>query len=414
MCSLHFLIVAAVLAAWTPDGRGAPETTTEPAGPPTNHWSLLPLGAPIPPVVSGGKTPIRTPIDQFVLGRLTEAGLTLAPEADQLTLLRRLSFDLIGLPPTPEELDAFVADPSPDAYEKQVERLLASPRYGERWARHWLDVARYTESQGFEYDKLRDQAWHYRDYVIRAFNEDKPYDHFMREQIAGDVLEPVTTDGIVGASLLVCGPWDEAGNSQANVTQKAITREEELEDLISVVGQTFLGLTINCARCHSHKFDPIPQEEYYRIKSVFEGVKHGERPIAPPAELAQRDQAIAAFKQQIAAAEQTISRLEAAGAQIAATGSPALRFTAGTSNVMTAPAAFARWTFEGATNAVLPLQFHGDATIARGRLQLPRAGAFAQTPPLTKDIKEKTLEACVALDTLKQGGGAAISIESPD
>jgi len=137
--------------------------------------------------------------------------------------------------------------------------------------------------------------------VIRAFNEDKPYDRFMREQIAGDVLEPVTTDGIVGASLLVCGPWDEAGNSQANATQKAITREEELEDLISVVGQTFLGLTINCARCHSHKFDPIPQEEYYRIKSVFEGVKHGERPIASPAEFAQRDQAIAALKQQIAA-----------------------------------------------------------------------------------------------------------------
>jgi hypothetical protein len=123
-----------------------------------------------------------------------------------LTLLRRLTFDLVGLPPTPEEIDAFLADSSAGAYERQVERLLASPRYGERWGRHWLDVARYTESQGFEYDKLREQAWHYRDYVIRSFNEDKPYERFMKEQIAGDVLEPVSIDGIVGASLLVCGP----------------------------------------------------------------------------------------------------------------------------------------------------------------------------------------------------------------
>src|SRR5439155_26687528 len=194
-------------------------------------------------------------IDAFVSAKLSARGMSFSPPAGRRILIRRLSFDLIGLPPAPEEIDRFVADTSPNAYQKLVERLLASPQYGERWGRHWLDVARYTESQGFEYDKLRDNAWHYRDYVIKSFNDDKHYDRFMKEQVAGDVLEPVTSDGIVGASLLVCGPWDEAGNSQANAAQKAITSEEEMEDMISVVGQTFLGLTINCARCHAHKFD---------------------------------------------------------------------------------------------------------------------------------------------------------------
>jgi hypothetical protein len=226
-----------------------------------SHWAFQPIrrvAIPTPPAGQDAGHP-QHPIDAFLSPRLRAAGLGAAPEASQATLLRRLSFDLIGLPPTPAELDAFVQDASPAAYEHAVDRLLASPRYGERWGRHWLDIVRYTESQGFEYDKLRDQAWHYRDYVIESFNADKPYHRFMMEQVAGDVLEPVTTESIVGASLLVCGSWDEAGNSQANQTQKAITREEEMEDLLSVVGQTFLGLTVNCARCHAHKFDPIPQ-----------------------------------------------------------------------------------------------------------------------------------------------------------
>jgi hypothetical protein len=241
----------------------------------TEHWSLQPIKRPAPSAAA------KHAVDGFIEARLREKGLQMSPAADRATLIRRLTFDLHGRPPTPEEVEGFIRDRSERAYENLVERLLASPRYGERWARHWLDVARYTESQGFEYDRLRPNAWHYRDYVIRSFNEDKPYDRFMREQIAGDVLEPVTPDGLAAVSLLVCGPWDQAGNSQANVTQRLTTREEELEDLIGVVGQTFLGLTINCARCHSHKFDPIPQEEYYRVKAVFEGVKHGERPITP-------------------------------------------------------------------------------------------------------------------------------------
>lgn len=145
--------------------------------------------------------------------------------ADRRTLIRRLSFDLIGLPPAPHEVDAFVNDVSPHAYSDLVDRLLESPHYGERWAATWLDVARYTESQGYEYDRLRDNAWHYRDYVINSFNADKPYNLFMQEQIAGDVIQPVSRDGIVGASLLVCGPYDQAGNGQSNATQRTITHK---------------------------------------------------------------------------------------------------------------------------------------------------------------------------------------------
>jgi len=288
----------------------------------SEHWSLQALKAPAVPVITnqpGGSISVLTtrspvpntsnPIDRFITARLVTNGLALSPEADRATLIRRLSFDLVGLPPSPQQLDEFVQSKSPRAYEELIERLLASPHYGERWGRHWLDVARYTESQGFEYDRLRTNAWPYRDYVIKSFNDDKPYDQFMKEQIAGDVLEPVTSDGIIGASLLVCGPWDQAGNGQANATQKAITREEELEDTLSVVGQTFLGLTINCARCHAHKYDPIPHEEYYRIKSVFEGVKHGERSIATPAESKAREVQIASLKKEIAVNKEQLAQI---------------------------------------------------------------------------------------------------------
>ncbi len=246
-------------------------------------WAFQSLTSPTPPKATRSGW-ARNPIDLFILKKLQHKGLNPSAEADRATLLRRVTFDLVGLPPTPSEVEAFQSDDSPGAFESVVEKLLASPQYGERWARHWLDIARFAESQGFEYDHMRDHAWPYRDYVIRSFNSDKPYTQFMREQVAGDVIQPVTHDGIVATSLLVCGPWDQAGNSQANQIQKMVTREEEMEDLISVVGQGFLGLTLNCARCHAHKFDPIPQEDYYRVKSVFDGVKHGDRPIATPDE----------------------------------------------------------------------------------------------------------------------------------
>lgn len=247
-------------------------------------WSLQPV-VPAPLPEPAGLDWCRTGIDRFVLTRLEAEGLAPNGEASRRQLIRRVTLDLHGLLPAPEEVRQFENDPSPNAWESLVDRLLASPRYGERWARHWLDVVRYTESQGFEYDHLRPNAWHYRDYVIDAFNSGKPYDRFVREQLAGDALPSSPPQEIIATSLLVCGPWDQAGSSQANVTQRTITREEELEDLVGTVAQGLLGMTVNCARCHAHKFDPIPQRDYYRIKSVFEGVRHGERPIAPPAEV---------------------------------------------------------------------------------------------------------------------------------
>jgi hypothetical protein len=291
------------LRSWIETGAAWPD---QHSGEPTNaetHWSLKPIVRPPVPEGSGN------PIDVFVRQALTEKQLAPSRPADRRTLIRRLTFDLIGLPPTPEEIAAFLADSSPSAVETLVERLLASPRYGERWGRHWLDVARYTESQGFEYDRLRDNAWHYRDYVIKSFNDDKPYDLFMKEQVAGDALEPLTSEGIIATSLLVCGPFDQAGSKQANVTQRTVTREDELEDLIGVVGQTFLGLTVNCARCHAHKFDPIPHDEYYRIKAVFDGVRHGERPVATELERTELKERIASLDKEIAEA----NAIESAG-----------------------------------------------------------------------------------------------------
>jgi hypothetical protein len=182
------------------------------AGP--DWWSLQPLRRPAVPDARGQKSQASNPIDRFISAKRRAEGLEGSPEADRVTLLRRVSIDLTGLPPTPEDVEAFVNDPAPDAYEKVIERLLASPHYGERWGRHWLDVVRFGESQGFERDKLRDHAWRYRDYVIRAFNEDKPYNRFVKEQIAGDMLEPVTAEGIVATGFLVAGPWDEVGATQ--------------------------------------------------------------------------------------------------------------------------------------------------------------------------------------------------------
>ncbi len=371
-----------------------PETATQTR----DHWSLRPIQRPALP--SGGH-----PVDAFVRAGLRTKELAPNPPAASRDLIRRLCFDLIGLPPTPEELAAFERDPATDRYEKLVERLLASPRYGERWARHWLDVVRYTESQGFEYDRPRDHAWPYRDYVIASFNADKPYDRFMREQLAGDVLEPVTGEGIVATSLLVSGPWDQAGNGQANAIQRAITREEEMEDLVSVVGQTFLGLTVNCARCHDHKFDPIPAADYYRVKAVFDGVKHGERSIEGAAETKARDERRTRLKRRLAEAQAVVAALEAEGAKLAAAKRPNAPQAPG-------PDAFVRWTFNGVPSTVMPGELKDGAAITDGRLQLPKAGAYFKSAPLPRDIREKTLEAWVSLADLEQGGGAAISLES--
>ena len=392
---------------------GAPWPREEmPAEIRSDHWSFQPVHKPSPPDVHHPNWP-RNAIDHFVLARLEAAGLSPAPEADRATLIRRLSYDLTGLPPSPQAIEAFVNDPSPDAYEKLVDHLLASPRYGERWARHWLDVARYTESQGFEYDRPRDRAWHYRDYVINSLNHDKPYDRFVMEQIAGDVLEPVTSEGIIATSLLVCGPWDQAGNAQANATQRAITREQELEDLVSVVGQGFLGVTINCARCHSHKFDPIPQKDYYRMKAVFEGVVHGERAILPPAQLSARARRLASLHDRVEKLRGEISEIDRIGRNRALASND----TRPDTTSLALPRPVALWTFETDGRdevGALHGKVHGGATITRGRLRLNGIDGFFQTEPLDRDIREKTLEVWVTLDTLDQRGGGAITIESSD
>ena len=366
-----------------------PSRTTEP-------WSWKPLRKVQVPEIKGV---MKHPIDRFLLTRLAEKGLSISTEAEANVLVRRVYFDLLGLPPSPEEIAAFAADRSPKKFEALIDRLLGSPHYGERWARHWLDVVRYTESQGFEYDKLRENAWHYRDYVIQSFNEDKPYEVFVKEQIAGDVMEPVTTNSIIATSLLVCGPWDEAGSSQANVPQRMTTREEELEDLVSVVSQTFLATTMNCARCHAHKFDPIPHKDYFRFKAVFEGIKHGERPIATPKQLEDEEKRVVAVKNNIRALEQTLAVASVEG-----------KLKVKKSSTKTSPHSPAvRYTFEDAQRYAKNLR--GAAVITNQLLVLPSAGSFLEGDLLEDKISEKTLEAWVILSDLDQRGGGIISIE---
>lgn len=224
----------------------------------TNHWAFKTPTRPMPPELKIQRW-ARNPIDRFVLDRLEKEKLQPSPEADKITLLRRLSLDLVGLPPTPQEVDAFLADKSPRAYERQVEHLLASPHYGERWARHWLDAARYADSDGFEKDKPR-LIWPYRDWVINALNRDLPYDQFIIEQIAGDQLPNATQDQIVATGFLRNAMLNEEGGIDPEQF-----RMEGLFDRMDAIGKSVLGLTIQCAQCHNHKFDPISQEEYYRL-----------------------------------------------------------------------------------------------------------------------------------------------------
>jgi mono/diheme cytochrome c family protein len=266
--------------AWVAAGapyQGEPVTPPR-AGP--DWWSLRPIRRPAVPVVSESQAArVRTPIDAFIFARLEEERLSPAPEADRATLIRRLSFNLIGLPPSPQDVAAFVNDPDPLAYERLVDRLLASPHYGERWGRHWLDVVRFGESEGYETNMPRPDAWPYRDYVIRAFNRDTPLPRFVLEQMAGDTL---AGDWLTQAAtgFLVGGTHDIVGIQ--NIEGMRQQRVDDLDDMITATGTAFLGLTANCARCHDHKFDPITQKDYYGLQAVFAGVKHAARTIPAP------------------------------------------------------------------------------------------------------------------------------------
>jgi hypothetical protein len=259
----------ALLEVWIREGAKDDTPGSEQSG----LWSLKPIHATRPP--AGGN-----PIDAFIQAKLRETGLTSSPAADRRTLIRRLTYDLHGLPPTWDEVRAFVSDKSPDAYEKLVDRLLASPRYGERWGRHWLDVVHYGESHGYDKDKPRRNAWPYRDYVIRSMNEDKPYTRFIEEQLAGDYLFPDDPQATVATGFLAAGPWDFVGHAELRegTTDKEITRLLDRDDMLMTVMSSLTSMTAHCARCHNHKFDPIPQEDYYKLQAVFAGIDRADRP----------------------------------------------------------------------------------------------------------------------------------------
>ena len=225
----------------------------------------------------------RNPIDHFIAAKLAEKNLTHSVEANRRTLIRRVYYDLIGLPPDPSEIDTFLSDSDPLAYEKLVEKLLATPGYGERWARHWLDVVHYGDTHGYDKDKLRPNAWPYRDYVIRAFNSDKPYDLFVREQVAGDALYPDTRDGIEATGFISAGPWDFIGHAEVPETKLdgRIARNIDRDDMVKNTMNTFISTTVQCARCHDHKFDAINMTDYYRMQAVYAALDRADREYHP-------------------------------------------------------------------------------------------------------------------------------------
>ena len=276
-----------------------------------SHWAFQPRGTPEVPSFSdpADREWLRNEVDAFVLVRLEAEGLRPAPEADRRMLMRRLYFDLIGLPPTPGEAEAFVNDPSPLAYEAVVDRLLASPHYGERWGQHWLDVVRYAETEGFEYDKYLVGAWRYRDWVIESLNADKPYDQFVREQVAGDELASADRSLLVATGFHRLGPVRRnAGNQEV-----AGSRNEVLTEMTNTIGSVFLGLTVGCARCHDHMFDPVLQKDYYRLEAFFAATHERDLPLASDGEQAAWQQRTDALQSEIKRAEQELEKSPAAG-----------------------------------------------------------------------------------------------------
>ncbi len=322
-CLAGLLLLAAAVQTGAADKPSAEQAkpAARRAGPPPvddeakRFWSFQPLARPTPLAVRRTDW-VSNPIDTFVLARLEAAGLAPAAPAGKTSLLRRIYFDLIGLPPTPDEVAAFLADSSTNAYEKVVDRLLTSPQYGEHWARHWLDVVRYAESNSFERDGAKPFVWRYRDYVIRSFNDDKPYDRFVREQLAGDELDTVTDETLIATGYYRLGPWDD------EPADPILALYDDLDDIVATTGQAFLGMTVNCARCHDHKLDPFPQKDYYRLLAFFHGIKRfgvrapatvaeaSLRPIASAAEQAAQQKEIAAYKRDIAALTEKLKVVE--------------------------------------------------------------------------------------------------------
>jgi len=268
------------------------------------HWAFIPpVRHPLPNVREPGW--VRTPIDAFVLASLEENSLGHAPEADRPTLLRRLTYDLTGLPPTPEELDAFIADRSPQALERVVDRLLASPHYGERWAQHWLDLARYADTDGFEFDQARPDAWRFRDWVVNALNADMPYDEFVRHQLAGDEVDPDDPQSFVATGFNRCYP------DMVDLNDQKLRRQNALNDITETTGLVFLGLTVGCARCHDHKFDPIRISDFYRLQAYFGPARfRDDYPVASAPVRRDYEQRHAAWSNNLIAIESALLALE--------------------------------------------------------------------------------------------------------
>jgi hypothetical protein len=273
------------------------------------HWAFQPVQRPILPSVRNVAWPA-TPVDPFILARLEAKGIAPAPPADPRTLLRRVFLDLIGLPPTPAEQQAFLDHPSPETYARVVDDLLSRPVYGERWARHWLDVVRYAESNGYERDGAKPSAWRYRDYVIQSFNHDKPYDRFVAEQLAGDELPGSNAETQTATTFLRLGTWDD------EPADPVTDRYDQLDDVLGTTATAFLGLTLRCARCHDHKFEPFSQQDYYRTLAVFEPLKRPQkdredldRVVGSEAELAGYPVAKTALQEAAAAVQKKITDL---------------------------------------------------------------------------------------------------------
>ena len=292
------LVLVALAVVWAQSGKDKAFIGNR-----GRNWMFQKVERPaIPPVRSAW---VRTPIDAFILQGLEEKQTSPSPGLDRRALIRRVTFDLTGLPPSPAEVNAFLRDKSADAYEKVVNRLLASPQYGERWAAKWLDVVRYADTNGFELDQDRPNAWRYRDYVIQSFRADKPYDRFVEEQIAGDEMFPGSKEALIASGYLRAGSEHVVSG---NIDPEE-SRQEVLTEIATSVGQTFLGMTINCARCHNHKFDPILQSDFYALQAVFAGGKGKEVEIATPEEKAAHDAAEAAYKTRLTPVQDALKAL---------------------------------------------------------------------------------------------------------
>ncbi len=409
-------------------------------------WSFQPVQNPPVPKVNDAAWSDH-PVDRFLLAKMEERGLRPATEASRESLLRRVTFALTGLPPAPEEIEGFLGDLSPDAYERQVDRLLASPRVGERWARHWMDLVRYCESHGSQGDPELPMAWRYRDYLIRAFNDDVPYDQFVREHIAGDLLPNPRLNRAEGLNESRLGPAHLRMVEFGYIPVDALDDQVKVVDnQIDVFAKTFLGLTVSCARCHDHKFDPISQKDFHALYGVFASSRPGQVVVDSPALLKTNRAELAALKKEIRAGlgqawtvaaarlgtdllehaasnaemarvTQEIQRVTQDIAEVEFRARAALAQQSGSTASKHLPAPMARWSFEeDLRDAIGDMhgRAEGGAEIRGGRLLLNGTNAWVVTSPLPLELREKTLEVWVSLAGLDQKGGGALTVQTPD